>query len=172
MSKWAVVLNGVFFAGATFVLGFGFKEEATPVLSEPLAAEAQKLEAEAAHAPTAQNLTALANAYLDRHQSGLALSVIERYPSLSSAELKETHARALFAQGEGQKALNMLHGLTNACEDGTAVCPNWLLAKTLREQAFLEEMVGSGIEDPARDPIATRQAYERSNREVRLVALR
>ena len=62
MGKWALVLNGIFFVCATFVLGFGFKEEATPVLSEPLASEARLLEAQVAHAPTAGSLTALANA--------------------------------------------------------------------------------------------------------------
>lgn len=172
MGRLAIAANGVFLVGAVFVLGFGFKEEAAPILSEPLAAETQSLEAEAAHTPSAATLKSLASAYLDRHQSGLALSVLERYPDVSSPELSEIRARALVAQGEGQKALNVLRGLSNACEDGTAACPNWLLAKTLRQQAFLEELVGAGIDDVASDPAATRQAYERSDRQVRLVALR
>ncbi len=173
MGRWALAANGVFLVGAVFVLGFGFKEEAAPLLTEPLGAQTRTLEAEVAHTPSAAALSTLATAYLDRHQPGLALSVLERYPSVESPELSEVRARALVAQGEGQKALNVLRGLSNACADGTAgTCPNWLLAKTLRQQAFLEELLGAGIEDVARDPEATRQAYERSDRQVRLVALR
>jgi hypothetical protein len=166
--------NGVFLVGAVFVLGFGFKEEAKPVLTEQLGVEARALEAEVAHAPRPDTLSSLATAYLDRHQPGLALSVLERYPDVTSPELADVRARALFAQGEGQKALNVLRGLTTACQEGTAgaPCPNWLLAKSLRQQAFLEQLVEAGIEDASSDPAATRQAYERSDRQVRLVALR
>jgi hypothetical protein len=172
MGRWAIVANGIILAGATFVLAFGFKEEATPLLSEPLATETQALESQAAHAPTTQNLTDLAAAYLDRNQPGLAISVLDRYPGFSSPELSAVRARALFGQGESVKALSVLRNLTSSCEDHTAVCPNWLLAKTLRQQALLEQMVSDGIEDAAQDPLATRHAYERSNREVRLVAVR
>jgi hypothetical protein len=46
------------------------------------------------------------------------------------------------------------------------------MGKTMRQIAFLEEVVGAGIDDPYADPEATMAAYERSTRAVGLIAMR
>lgn len=174
MGRWAMVANGIVLAGAAFVLAFGFKEESTAVMSQPLSSETADLEAQVARAPDAPTITRLASAYLDRKQPGLALGLIGRFPQLESPELSEVKARALFGQGEALKALNVVRVLNESCEEKatTSPCPNWIVAKSLREQAFLEEVVSAGIEDAQSDPAETLKAYERSDRKVKLVALR
>ena len=174
MGRWSMVANGIVFAGTAFVLAFGFKEESTAVLSQSSPRETAALEAEVARTPDAAHVSRLAAAYLDRNQPGLALGLIDQFPEAESPELSEVRARALFGQGEALKALSVIRVLNEGCEEKatTVPCPNWVVAKGLREQAFLEEVVEAGIEDAASEPIETRRAFERSDRQVKLVALR
>jgi hypothetical protein len=80
-------------------------------------------------------------------------------------------ARALFQRGHAREALAVARGASETCNDAEA-CPAWLMAKTARQVAFLEQVVAAGIDDPQQNPAATRAAYERSAHAVRLVAMR
>lgn len=157
--------------GASFV---GLSGDATPVLTAPLAVEAQTLEAETAKAPTSENVAALANVYLDRKEPGLALALLDRHNTLESPETSLARGRALYADGQARAALSVLDDLSIACEETRATnpCPSWVVTKTLHERAFFSEMVAAGIDDAAKDPIGAQAAFERSRREVRLVAIR
>jgi hypothetical protein len=131
------------------------------------------LESQAAIAHDARSVAALAGAYLDRGQPGLATAAIEHAsPEIQSRpEVAQLHARALFHRGRVRQALAVARDAADACSDA-ASCPPWLLAKTARQVAFFEQVVAAGIDDPNDNPEATRAAYERSAREVRLVAMR
>jgi hypothetical protein len=68
--------------------------------------------------------------------------------------------------------LAVVRDARDACEASAESCSAWQFAKAERQRAFLEQVVAAGIEDPLAEPEATRAAYERSAREVRLVAMR
>jgi hypothetical protein len=75
------------------------------------------------------------------------------------------------------EALAMARDARDTCADEvesrpSGACSAWLLAKSARQIAFLEEIVASGIADPSADPEATLAAYERSTRALRIVAMR
>lgn len=172
-----LVANGLVLGAITWMASFGGMEvRATQVMppgarSLASVAELDQLEQRAAHAPDASSVAALAGAYLDREQPGLATAVIERAPREVQAqpEVAAQQARALFHRGRVREALAVAREASDAC---SASCPAWVQAKTARQLAFLEQMVAAGIDDPATDPAATRAAYERSKHEVRVVAMR
>ncbi len=136
-------------------------------------ADFQGLEARAALTPTSGSVAALAGAYLDRGQPGLATAVIEKAPRemQQRPEIAVLHARALFHRGRVREALAIARDAGDSCSDG-ATCAPWLVAKTTRQVAFFEQAVAAGIEDPITNPDATLAAYDRSSHEVRLVAMR
>ncbi|HVY45396.1 MAG TPA: hypothetical protein VHB21_05930 [Minicystis sp.] len=175
MRLGVLVANGLVLAGigAMALMGAG-EQQVAPVLSAAGAgsADVAALERAAADAPTLEATAALANAYLDRDQPGLASAVLDRAPRAvrERPEIAQIYARALFHRGHAREALAFAEAASDACSAGG--CPAWLVATTSHEVAFLGEMVAAGIEDPLRDPAATRAAYERSVREVRLVAMR
>jgi hypothetical protein len=148
-----------------------FPSRTQPVDAAP--ADFQGLEARAALAPTSGSVAALAGAYLDRGQPGLATAVIEKSPRemQQRPEIAVLHARALFHRGHVREALAIARDASDTCSDG-ATCAPWLVAKTMRQVAFFEQAVAAGIEDPVTNPDATLAAYDRSSHEVRLVAMR
>lgn len=133
----------------------------------------QQLESQAAVAPTAGSVAALAGAYLDHNQSGLATAVLEKAPRelRDRPEIAHLYARALFHRGRAREALAVARDASQTCADGGACAP-WLVAKTTRQVAFFEQMVAAGIDDPQANPDATLAAYDRSTHAVRLVAMR
>jgi hypothetical protein len=133
-----------------------------------------QLEAGAAVAPgNTVAVAALAGAYLDRDQHGLATAVIEKAPRQvrERPEVAHLYARALFHRGRAREALAVARDAGEACGDSPS-CPAWLVAKTARQVAFFEQVVAAGIDDPQDDPNGTTAAYRRSTHEVRLVAMR
>lgn len=136
-------------------------------------ADFQGLEARAALTPSAGAIAALAGAYLDRGQPGLATAVIEKAPRdlRLLPQIAQLHARALFHRGHVREALAVARDASQTCADNAACAP-WLVAKTTRQVAFFEQVVAAGIEDPSTNPGATLAAYDRSSHEVRLVAMR
>lgn len=174
-----LVANGLVLGGIAWMAAFGGMEvRATQVLphgSSSLAAVAEldALEARVAHAPDTASVAALAGAYLDREQPGLATAVIEKAPRAvrERPEVAAVQARALFQRGHAREALAVAREASDACSDATS-CPAWLMAKTARQVAFLEQVVAAGIDDPQQNPAATRAAYERSTHAVRIVAMR
>lgn len=175
MKMRLLVMNGLVL-GAIVWLGTigGADVHATQLLPEdrtPDVVAVSALEGRAAESPTSDNVAALAAAYLERGQSGLASAVIENAPASVRAapRVAEIYSRALFHRGRAREALAAAESAQDSCVDG---CPAWLVAKTARQVAFLGQVVAAGIEDPELDPAATRAAYDRSSREVRVVAVR
>ena len=168
-----LVANGLCLAGMAWMLVSGTDQRATPLLgAADHGADLAGLEARAAGAPSAPAVVALASAYLDRDQPGLATAVIDRAPRELQArpEVALLRARTLFHRGHAREALAVAREADDAC--AATACPAWVGTRTARQLAFLEEVVAAGVDDPQADPRATRAAYERSTREVRLVAMR
>lgn len=182
--RWHVLItNGIVLAGIVWTVAMGTGKDAAKVLphvrstSEFKAADITALETNASFTPSRENVVALAVAYLERDQPGLASAVIERAPAEVRAqpEIAHLHARALFLRGRPSEALATAKDALDVCASSGATasrCPSWLIAKTARQVAFFREVVDAGIEDPLADPAGTKAAYERSAREVRLVAMR
>lgn len=171
MSAKVVLANGVVLAGIGLLCVLGARPGAGAVMAR--AGEMTVLEEQAGLSPSPASLARLATAYLDREQPGLASAVLERAGSdlQKRPEIAQIQARALFGQGRARDALEVARRANDACGDD-AGCAPWLVAKTTRQLAFLEEVVAAGIDDPYADPAATMAAYERSSHEVRLVAMR
>lgn len=174
-----LLANGLVLGGIGWMASFGGLEvraaKVLPQANSTVAAVAalDQLETRAATTPDAASIAALAGAYLDRDQPGLAAAVIERAPRAvrTRPEVATQEARALFHRGMPREALAVARNASEACADFGS-CPAWVTAKTARQLAFLEQVVAAGIDDPYASPAATRAAYERSLHEVRMVAMR
>jgi hypothetical protein len=178
--RWPlIVTNGFILAAIAWMLNLGSEKHPAVLVPQRsfggAAPQVAALESQAAHAPTASNIAALATAYLDREEPGLASAVLDR----ASREIRQQpilaqlYARALFQRGRPREALALSQGTLESCDslEHTA-CPAWLIAKMTRQVVFLQALEAAGIEDPYADPNATRAAYERSARDVRSVAMR
>jgi hypothetical protein len=182
--RWRVLItNSIVLAGITWMVAVGFEKKASKLIPSLKAvpgvelADIASLEERASFSPSTSTITALVTAYLDREQPGLASAVIERAPAEVRREpmVAQLHARALFQRGRAREALAVAKEAHEACvssSTGERLCPSWLVAKTTRQLAFFDEVVAAGIEDPYESPGATKAAYEKSAREVRLVAVR
>ncbi len=178
MSVRFLVANGLVLGGIAWMTTFAGMEvraaEVVPHRAGPAGAALTELETQAAVAPASTaSVVALSAAYLERDQPGLATAVIEKAPRQvrEQPEVAVLYARALFHRGRSREALAVARDAGDVCADSPS-CPTWLVAKTARQVAFFEQVVAAGIDDPLNDPTATRAAYERSAREVRLVAMR
>lgn len=187
MRRGRLLVNGLVIAAAAWMVVHGTKTRASGLLPArpdraPIStvAELATLEERAALAPDAENVGKLATAYLERDQPGLATAVLEKAsPAVrATPEITHLYARALLHRGKVPEALATARQVEAACEasmeqpGAQASCPAWLLARSARQIAFLEEMSAAGIEDPALNPDGARAAYDRSSREIRFVAMR
>jgi hypothetical protein len=167
--------NGVFLVGIATVGLVAGRTHVQPLVPVALAGDVQTLEDAAARDPSADALRALASAYLDRNEPGLASAALDRAPSSASQDpaFAYVEARALYARGHVSEALVVLRGVERSCPPAAAdpTCPAWLVAKTSRQVAFLEALSDAGVEDPALAPEVARTALERSRREGRVVAI-
>jgi hypothetical protein len=178
MSLRFLIVNGLVLGSIAWMTTFaGMEVRAAEVLPRQSASggvELAQLETQAARAPaSASSVAALARAYLDRNQPGLATAVIEKAPRgvRERPEVAHLYARALFHRGRAREALAVARDAGEICGDAPS-CPAWLVAKMARQVAFFEQVVAADIDDPQDNPTATLAAYERSTREVRLVAMR
>lgn len=178
MSVRFLVANGLVLGGIAWMTSIaGMEVRTAEVLPRGASAPGvamEQLEARAALAPASTStVAALAGAYLDRDQPGLATAVIEKAPRSvrEHPEVGHLYARALFHRGHTREALAVARDASESCGDLPS-CPAWLVAKTARQVAFFEQVVAAGIDNPQDAPGATRAAYERSTHEVRLVAMR
>lgn len=184
MRRGKLVLNGLVIAAAAWMFVHGTKTSTTGLLPaharSPIATDAglAALEADAALRNDAASITKLAAAYLERDQPGLASAVIEKAPPAvrSRPEISHLHARALLHRGKVPEALAVARDVQATCDAsisaGGRVCPAWLVARSARQLAFLEEMHAAGIEDPGQNPDGARAAFDRSSRQIRFVAMR
>ena len=173
-----LVVNGLVLGGvALLAFAAGAEVQAAELLPrsavDGVLPEVSALETRAAREAGPSDFAALAGAYLDRAQPGLATAALEHAPRevQERPEVAQQYARALFHRGHARAALAVARKAEAACEDA-AECAPWVLAKTSRQVAFFEQVVAAGIDDPQADPDGTRAAYERSAREVHLVAMR
>jgi len=177
MVDWRLaVANAVALGAMAWVMVVGTETRAIQLVPDHQQAalgDLDALEAEVAASPELDGVSRLAAAYLDRNQPGLAIAAIERAPAAAqdAPALSLLRSRALFGMAQPVEALAVLDAGRERCRVGEQ-CPDWLVARLHRNHAFVEAVVAAGIEDPARDPEATMQAYRSSTREVRLVAMR
>jgi len=183
MRSGLLFLNAVVLAGiATFAtLGSGTqsksllpKKHTKTAAALASSVEMNALEARASLSPNVETITALASAYVDQGQSGLACAVVLRAPRDIQLDprVADIHARALFHRGSARRALAVVEEAESACEAEASRCRPWQAAKVRQKAAFLKEVVAAGVEDPMTDPAAVRAAYERSNQKMGLVAMR
>lgn len=184
MRKGKLVVNGLVIAAAGFLFVYGTKTSTNGLLPPgaraPISTDTTlaALEADAALKPGVASTTKLATAYLERDQPGLASAVIEKAtPAVrTSPEVGHLYARALLHRGKVPQALAVAREVEASCDPaataGAQRCPAWLVARSARQLAFLEEMSAAGIEDPGQNPDGARAAFDRSSRQVRFVAMR
>jgi hypothetical protein len=176
MKSWRLwVANGLALGAMTWVLSAGTQTKATelvPGFEHAELGDLAELEELASHSdPDA--VRELAAAYLDRRQPGLSAAVVAQ----ASEEVKQRpeilllRARAEFQLGRPEVSLAVLDRAAGQCA-ASATCPAWVDVQIARHHAFVSEVVSAGIEDPAREPVATLAAYHRSTRQVGLVAMR
>ncbi|HZF47867.1 MAG TPA: hypothetical protein VE093_04415 [Polyangiaceae bacterium] len=182
--RWGILaMNGIVLVGITWMVGMGIGTKPTKILPHLKATadlqlvDIAALETNASLSPTSENVAALATAYLDRDQPGLASAVLEKAPAevRRSPEIAHLQARALFQRGRPREALATAKEVQEICSSpapNAPRCSSWVAAKTARQVAFFREVVSAGIDDPRADPAATRAAYDRSAREVRTVAMK
>jgi hypothetical protein len=179
MRSGLLLTNGIVLAGIAWLAALGSGTQSKRLLPVETAQQAaapvdmSALETRASLSPSVESTSALASAYVDRGQPGLACAAIERAPREIQVDprVADVHARALFHGGRAREALAAVEDAMTACESDESACRAWQVAKVRRQAAFLNEVVAAGIEDPMSDPAAVRAAYERSNQKT-LVAMR
>jgi hypothetical protein len=131
----------------------------------------------AAHPDDPDALRALAQAYLDAQQPGLALALFDVAAPAVFADVRTRHlyARALLDQGRNAEALEAETKVIGVCapsaEDASRApgCDSILLASALRRAAILKELVTIGVEDTRANPEASFIAYQNATREARVI---
>jgi hypothetical protein len=128
---------------------------------------------------------ALAQAYLDASQPGLAVRALETAPPAvrNDARTRHLYARALLDQGRNDDALAVETTVVTSCMpaiDGVpdtikpdhkaTGCDALLLGGALRRAAILKELVAMGVEDTRAYPEASFVAYQNATREARVKA--
>lgn len=162
-------------AAALWVMGGVQREK--PVLAATHSEVVRALEASVAAGPNDPAAArALAQAYLDARQPGLAVVLVEGAPPAVRRDVRVQHvyARALVDEGRNDEALAVEQRLVTACRplaDGTAVpdgCDPVLLASAMRRAAILRELVSLGVEDAQARPEMSLVAYQNATREARV----
>lgn len=153
-------------------------QRAHSLLPETLPGPVRGLEAAAAaHPGDATTLAALAQAYLDARQPGLAVALVEGAPALARGDVKLRHvySRALVDQGRNDEALAVENGVVCACRplaeaaEAPSGCDPVLLASAIRRAGILGELVSLGVEDAQASPEQARVAYQNATREARVM---
>jgi hypothetical protein len=135
----------------------------------------------AAHPDDPDALRALAQAYLDAQQPGLALDILEASPATLRSEPRTQHvyARALLDQGRNDDALAAESRVVASCmpvadrvpaSASGPGCDPVLLASAVRRAAILKELVARGVEDTRAQPEESFVAYQNATREARVTA--
>jgi hypothetical protein len=149
-----------------------------PVLAATAPQAVRVLEVEVAAHPTDVEATrALAQAYLDARQPGLAVVLIEGAPATVRQDVRAEHvyARALVDEGRNEEALAVEGKVVAACRplaEGRAApqgCDAVLLASSMRRTDILRELVSLGVEDAQAHPEMSLVAYQNATREARVV---
>jgi hypothetical protein len=164
-------------AAAALWLMSGTQRE-RPVLAATSPEPVRALEASvAAHPNDAAAMRALAQAYLDAHQPGLAVVLVDgaSASALADVRLQHVYARALVDQGRNDEALAVEGRVVAACRplaEGRATpagCDPVLLASAMRRADILGELVSLGVQDAQAHPEETMVAYQNATREARVM---
>lgn len=138
----------------------------------------------AAHPEDAEATRALAQAYLEARQPGLAVALVEESPEAVRGDVRVGHvlARALVDAGRNPEALAAEKRVVAACRpaaDGRGVavaaaaaargCDNVLLASAMRRVDILSELVSLGVNDTQAHPETSMVAYQNATREARVM---
>jgi hypothetical protein len=124
--------------------------------------------------------TALALAYLDARQPGLAVALVEAAPAAAQKDVRVQHvyARALIDQGRNDEALAVERDVVGACRSvaeatqtpaAPAGCDSVLLASAVRRTSILGELISLGVTDAQAHPEQARIAYRNATREARVM---
>ena len=120
---------------------------------------------------------ALAQAYLDARQPGLAIVLVEGAALVVRDDVRVQHvyARALVDAGRNDEALAAERRVLAMCRpllDGGLVppgCDAVLLASSARRTQILSELVSLGVEDAQAHPETSLIAYQNATREARVM---
>jgi hypothetical protein len=120
----------------------------------------------------------LAQAYLDAHQPGLAIVLVESAPAAIRGDVRVRHvyARALLDEGRDGDALVVERSVVAECggvraaESPPPGCDNVLLASAQRRTSILEVLVKFGVQDALSNPDMSLVAYKNATREARIAS--
>jgi hypothetical protein len=149
-----------------------------PVLAATAPEPIRALEVAAAARPRDVDATrALAQAYLDARQPGLAIVLVEgAAPTVhDDVRVRHVYARALVDSGRNEDALAIERGVVAACkplaEGGAARagCDPVILASAMRRTDILSELVSLGVNDAQAHPEMSLVAYQNATREARVI---
>ncbi len=122
---------------------------------------------------------ALALAYLDARQPGLAVALVEAAPAAARSDVRVQHvyARALIDEGRNDQALAVERNVLGTCRTvaeatetpAAAGCDSLLLASAIRRTSILGELVSLGVRDAQAHPEQARIAYRNATREARVM---
>lgn len=164
-------------AAAAVLWGLTGTQREKPVLAatQPEAVRVLEVKA-AAHPADVEATRALAQAYLDARQPGLAVVLIEGAPATVRSDVRAEHvyARALVDEGRNEEALAVEQSVVVACRPlaegaDAAGCDPVLFASALRRTDILRELVSLGVEDAQAHPEMSLVAYQNATREARVV---
>ena len=163
-------------AGAVLWAMSGTERE-KPLLAATAPEAVRVLEQTAAAHPTDPEATrALAQAYLDARQPGLAVVLVEgaRPAVRGDVRVEHVYARALVDEGRNEEALVVETAVVAACRPvaegaaGSPGCDAIVLAQAMRRTDILRELVALGVEDAPAHPEMTLVAYQNATREARV----
>ena len=131
----------------------------------------------AAHPDSVESTRALAQAYLDARQPGLAVVLVEgsKRTVHDDVRVRHVYARALVDEGRNEEALAVEQGVVLTCHliaegaPAPAGCDAVLLASSMRRTDILRELVSLGVEDAQAHPEMSLVAYQNATREARVV---
>lgn len=163
-------------AAALWAMSGTQREKPVLAASEPEAVRVLEVAA-AAHPGDVDANRALAQAYLDARQPGLAIVLVEgAAPAVrDDVRVQHVYARALVDAGRNQDALAVEKGVVAACRpiaEGMPAprgCDNTLLAQAMRRTDILSELVSLGVSDAQANPEISLVAYQNATREARVM---
>jgi hypothetical protein len=163
-------------AGALWVF-MSETDREEPVLSGGAPESVRALEASVAAEPNdSEDTRALAQAYLDARQPGLAIVLVGGAPPKvrDDVRVKHVYARALIDAGRNDEALVAESNVVWTCRvlaEGNAGpdgCDAVLLVSAMRRTDILRELLSLGVEDARAQPEMSLVAYLNATREARV----
>ncbi len=163
-------------AAALWMMSGTQREKPLLAATEPEAVRA--LETQVVANPSDPDATrALAQAYLDAHEPGLAVVLYQSANAVVRADVRVQHvyARALIDEGRNDEALRVERGVMTACRPVTegakapAGCDAVLFASAVRRTEILEELLAHGVQDAQAQPEESLAAYQNATREARVM---